>query len=271
MMIYRYRRENTLKKIILLSTTVLLTTALSTSLTGCTPKEPVELNVSAGVGLTDALKEINSLYMQENPNVIITPNFAAAGILQQQIENGAPADVFIPAAAKQMNALEEGGLILTETRKDLLSNKLVLIVPTDSTLNLTSFTDLTDDKVEKVAMGDPKFVPAGTYGQQALDELGITARIQSKLILCSDVRQVLSYVESGNVDAGIVYSTDAAISSAVKVVASAPDDINAKIVFPVAVIKASQSPDAAKDYEDFLFGSEAKEIFEKYGFIVVSK
>ncbi len=201
----------------------------------------------------------------------ITPNFASSGTLQQQIENGAPTDVFISAGAAQMDALQKQELILNDTRKDLLKNKVVLIVPSDSTLDLTSFTDLTNDKVKKVAIPDPKSTPSGMYGQQAFDELGITAQIQSKLIIGSDVRQVLTYVESGNADAGIVYSTDALTSSKVKVVASAPDDINAKVVYPVAVIKASKNPDAAKDYENFLFSNQAKTVFEKYGFTMVSK
>ena len=256
---------------ILLSAITLLTIALFTGLTGCAPKGHITLNVSAGAGLTDALKEVNSLYMQEKPNVAITPNFASSGTLQKQIENGAPADVFISAAAAQMDALQKQGLILDATRKDLLNNKVVLIVPNDSTLGLTSFTDLTSSKVEKLAMGDPEFVPVGMYGKKALDELGITAQIQSKLILGSDVRQVLSYVESGNVDAGIVYSTDAKISTKVKIVASAPDDVNAKVVFPVAVIKASTNQAAAQDYENFLFSSQAKAIFEKNGFSMASK
>jgi molybdate transport system substrate-binding protein len=152
-----------------------------------------------------------------------------------------------------------------------LNNKVVLVIPADSTLGLTSFNDLTKDIVKKIAIGDPKSVPAGTYGQQAFDKLGITESIQSKLILGSDVRQVLSYVESGDVDAGIVYSTDAVVSSKVKVVASAPEEINAKIVYPVAVIKASQNTDAAQDYIDFLFTAKAKEIFEKFGFTTISK
>jgi molybdate transport system substrate-binding protein len=260
-----------LKRILLLSAVALLTIALFVTMAGCRSKEAVTLNILAGVGLTDAITEVNDLYMQENSSVTITPNFAASGTLQQQIEQGAPADVFISAAAKQMDALEEEGLILTDTRQNLLNNKVVLIVPDDSTLNLTSFMNLTDDKVEKVAMGDPEFVPAGMYGQRALESLGIYEEVQPKLILCSDVRQVLNYVESGNVDAGIVYSTDAAISSVVRVVADAPAEVNAQIVFVVAVIKASNNPDAARDYEDFLFGDEAGEIFEKYGFIVISQ
>jgi molybdate transport system substrate-binding protein len=260
-----------LKKVILLSTVVLLTIALFTGLAGCATSEPVTLNVSAAASLTDVLKEINNLYTQGKPNVTITPNFASSGTLQQQIEQGAPADIFISAAATQMDNLQKKELISNDTRKDLLNNKVVLIVPNDSTLGITSFKDLASDKVKIVAIPDPKSSPAGMYGQQAFDELGITAQVQPKEVLGSDVRQVLTYVETGNVDAGIVYSTDAKTSSKVKVVASAPDSINAKVVYPVAVIKASKNPDTAKNYLDFLFSAQAKALFEKYGFTIVSK
>jgi len=264
--------EDDLKRNILVTVSIILIMlALSVGPVGCTDKTPVTLNVSAAASLTDALKEVNSLFTQKNTNVTITPNFASSGTLQKQIEQGAPVDVFISAAAVQMDTLEKGNLIVTESRKNLLNNRVVLIIPNDSTLSITSFTDLTNDRVKKIAIGDPKSVPAGTYGKQAIDLLGITAQIESKLVLGSDVRQVLSYVETGNVDAGIVYSTDTVVSTKVKIAANAPDEINAKIVYPVAVIKASQNTDAAQDYVDFLFTKEAKVIFEKYGFSMASK
>jgi molybdate transport system substrate-binding protein len=259
------------RNIFFVVSTVLIMLALSIGPVGCTDKTPVTLNVSAAASLTDALKEVNTLYTQKNSNVTITPNFASSGTLQKQIEQGAPADVFISAAAAQMDALEKGNLIVTGSRKSLLNNRLVLIIPNDSTLGITSFTDLTNDKVKKIALGDPKSVPAGTYGQQAFDLLGITVQVESKLVLGSDVRQVLSYVETGNVDAGILYSTDTVVSTKVKIAANAPDEINARIVYPVAVVKASQNTDVAQDYIDFLFTKEAKAIFEKYGFSMASK
>jgi molybdate transport system substrate-binding protein len=134
-------------------------------LSGCSEKTPVTLNISAAASLTDALTEINNLYTKDNSNVTITPNFASSGTLQKQIEQGAPCDVFISAAAAQMDNLEKGSLIVTESRKNLLNNKVLLVVPADSTLGLTSFNDLTKETVKKIAMGDPKSVPAGTYGQ----------------------------------------------------------------------------------------------------------
>jgi len=238
-------------------------------MTGCSKPASVELNVCAGVGLTDVLTEINELYMKEINNVTIVANFAAAGTLQQQIEQGAPADVFFSPGAKQMDALQNGGLIINETRQNLLNNKIVLVVPNDSTLNISDFMDLLNGDVKQIAIGDPEFVPAGTYGMQTLDFFGITEQLQPKLILCNDVRQVLNYVESGNVNAGIVYATDAAITDKVKVVADAPDEVNSKIFFTIAIIKATKNVETAKAYINFLFGSEAKGVFEKYGFKVI--
>jgi molybdate transport system substrate-binding protein len=259
------------KKTALFSTLLLLVISLFSGITGCGAAKSVTLNISSAASMTDALAAVDGLYIKKNSNVQILENFASSGTLQTQIENGAPADVFISAASKQMNSLEEKGLILTDTRKDLLNNKVVLIVPENSTLDIKEFSDLLDDEVKQIALGDPEFVPAGTYGKQALELLGIYEQVEPKLILGSDVRQVLSYVESGNVDAGIVYSTDAAISSRSKVVAIAPDEINAKIVYPIAVIKASTNVEAANEYIDFLFGDGAAAIFEKYGFSMVGR
>jgi molybdate transport system substrate-binding protein len=235
------------------------------------PTESVELNVSAAASMTDALQAVNDLYMQKNENVTIVANFASSGTLQKQIEQGAPTDVFISAAAKQMNALQEGGLIIDDTRQDLLNNKVVLVVPSNSTLDITDFMDLLNDEIKQVAIGDPEFVPAGTYGKQAFDVLGIYEQVQEKLILGSDVRAVLGYVEAGNVDAGIVYSTDAAITDGVKKVADAPDEVNSKIVYPVAIIKSCTEVDTAQAYINFLFSDEAGDIFAQYGFNVVGK
>ena len=231
----------------------------------------VTLNVAVATSLTDAVKEINANYTKANPNVTIVPNFASSGTLQTQIQNGAPVDVFISAAAAQMDNLQNGQLIVTASRRNLLNNNVVLIVPKDSVLGLTDFKSLTSDKVQKIAIGDPKSVPAGTYAQAAFDELGITAQLQPKLVLGADVRTVLTYVETANVDAGIVYSTDALTSTKVKVVGMAPADINAKVVYPVAVIKDSSNMAASAAYENYLFGAAAKLVFEKYGFMLAAK
>jgi len=229
------------------------------------------VNVSAAGSLTDAVGEINALYQKENPGIIVTGNFAASGTLQQQIENGAPVDVFISASPKQMDALQSKKLIVDNTRKDLLCNKVVLIVPGDSTLGIKSFNDLIGDAVKKIAIGDPDSVPAGQYARDIFNEYGIMEALKPKLVLAGNVRQVLQYVESSNVDAGVVFTTDAKISKNVKVVADAPDDINKKVVYPVAVINTGKDMTAASAYEEFLFSDQAGFIFDKYGFTVVGR
>jgi len=228
----------------------------------------LSLNVSAASSLSNVLKAIDALYTKTNPNVTISLNTGASGTLQTQIENGAPADVFLSAASANMDTLQNENLIINSSRKNLLNNTLVMIVPNDSTLGLTSFNDLTLVKVTKIAIGDPKSVPAGAYAQAAFDELGITSQIQSKFILGANVTQVLTYVAGGNVDVGFVYSTDALSSSQVKVVANAPADINAQIIYPAAVLKASTHSTAAQAYLDFLSSDQAKALFIQYGFIM---
>ena len=241
-------------------------TTTSTLKTTTTTAPPITLNVLAASSLANVLKAINTAYTQANPNVTISLSTAASGTLQTQIENGAPSDVFLSAAAANMDNLQKENLIISSTRKNLLNNTLVMIVPNDSKLGLASFNDLTMSKVTKIAIGDPKSVPAGTYAQKAFDELGITTQIQSKFVLAANVTQVLTYVTGGNVDVGFVYSTDALSSNQVKVVANAPADINAQIVYPEAVIQGSQNPDAAQAYLNFLSSNEAKALFLQYGF-----
>jgi molybdate transport system substrate-binding protein len=227
------------------------------------------INVSAAATLTDVIKEVNSVYMKQKPGLKITTNFTSSGTIQSQIENGAPVDVFISGAALQMDNLEKKGLILSETRKDLLSNEIVLIVPNSSSLSIGSFSGLADSSIKVIAIGDPKSVTAGMYAQKALEDAGLYDKLKPKFVLASDVRQVLTYVEGGNADAGFVYATDAKISARVKVVAVAPADINAQITYPVAVIKASKNQVAAIEYENFLTGAEALGIFTKFGFKLI--
>jgi molybdate transport system substrate-binding protein len=230
-----------------------------------------ELTVSAAISLKDALDEAKQLYTTANPSVSIAMNYGASGTLQLQIEQGAPVDVFLSAAPKQMDALESKGLVLEGTRKDLLRNEVVLIVPKDSTLGITGFRDLLKPDVKKVALGEPVAVPAGKYAQDVLTSLGIYDQVNAKAVLAKDVRQVLTYVETGDVDAGIVYKTDALSSAKVKVVVQAPADSHSPVIYPVAVIKASKNAAAAKAFEDFLSGPQADTIFEKYGFSLASR
>lgn len=224
------------------------------------------LLVSAAASLQDALKAIDPLFAQTQTNLKTNYNFGASGTLQRQIEQGAPVDVFISAAAKQMDALQQKNLILTGTRRNLLTNRLVLIVPKNSTLGLTGFSQLTSDKVNKIAIGEPRSVPVGHYTEELFKNLGILEKVRPKLVLGSNARGVLAAVESGNADAGIVYATDAKISSQVKQVATAPARLHSPIVYPIAVLKDSKNPQSAQAYTKFLSGSQAKAIFRNFGF-----
>lgn len=243
------------------------------SVAGCGAKkeqaktEPVTLNVSAAASLQDASAELKTLYEQKNPNVTITYNLAASGTLQKQIEEGAPADLFISAGKAQMDALAQKGLLVDTSRKDLLGNELVLIAGKDS--KLTEFNSLTDPSVKKISIGTPETVPAGKYAQDTLTKLKLWEQLQPKMVLAKDVRQVLTYVETGNVDAGLVYRTDAATSNNVKIVAAAPAGSSDPIVYPMAVIKSSQHQQEAQALAAFLTSDDAVKIFEKYGFKVL--
>ncbi|MBL1199068.1 MAG: molybdate ABC transporter substrate-binding protein [Nostoc sp. GBBB01] len=223
--------------------------------------------VSAAASLKDALEEIKPLYQQSKSNVNITYNFGASGALQQQIEQGAPADIFISAGKKQVDALETKGLLLPGTRTNLANNRLVLIVAQDVE-GITSFYNLTDAKIKKIAIGEPRSVPAGQYGEQVLKKLQLYDRLKPKLVFANNVRQVLAAVETGNAEAGLVYATDAKISNKVKVVVAADDKFHSPIVYPIAVVKSSKNPTAAKEFVQFLSSNQAKDILKKYGFIV---
>lgn len=259
-----------MKKLALLTLAALLMASLISGLIGCSSEEDaVELRISAAASLTDVLEKINGLYTAKHSKVTLTPTYDSSGKLQTQIEQGAPCDVFLSAGAKQMDALQTQDLLITDTRQDLLQNKVVLIVPNDSTLGLTDFNGLTGDAVARIAIGDPASVPAGSYAKKAFEQLGIWAQLEPRLVLCTNVREVLTHVENGDVDAGVVYATDYQISAGVNKVADGPAEVNATIVYPVAVIKDSRNADAAGEYLDFLFSDEAGEVFEDYGFVLV--
>ncbi|MCT7951699.1 molybdate ABC transporter substrate-binding protein [Ancylothrix sp. C2] len=223
------------------------------------------LTVSAAISLTNVLQEIQPLYQQSKPQVGVTYNFGASGALQQQIEQGAPVDVFISAATKQMDALEKKGLLVEDTRLNLLRNKLVLITPKNGAA-ISNFKDLSLSDIKRIAIGEPKSVPAGQYAQEVLTNLGTFNQLKSKLILANNVRQVLTFVETGNVDAGIVYLTDAKESNKVQIRATAPENLHSPIVYPVAVLKNSKNVQASRDFVDFMKGNKAKAVYERYGF-----
>lgn len=256
---------------------LLLAAVLAVSMAGCSTSQSsssaaysaapkVELTIAAAASLTDVSKDIAKAYKKEAPNVTLTFTYGSSGALQTQIEQGANVDIFMSAAKKQMDALQKENLLQTDTREDLLENKVVLITPKDSKSGIKSFDDLATGKVTKIALGDPASVPAGQYAQQVFTTLKTWDTVKPKANLGTDVRQVLTWVESGNVDCGVVYETDAATSSKIKVVCEAPAGSCDKVIYPVAALKSSKNIDAAKSFMKYLKSSKAVALFKKYGF-----
>ena len=231
----------------------------------------IELTVSAAASLKNVMEEIALLYQEEYPNNKIIYNFASSGSLQRQIEQGAPVDVFISAAVTKMDSLEKKDLLLRETRRDLLKNQIVLVTPLsnkNNNIKLNNFDDLTSQEITIIALGEPKSVPAGKYAQEVLTSFNIADKVNSKVVYTKDVRQVLNYVATGNVDAGMVYRTDAQISDNVQIVTTASETSHSPIIYPIAVIKDSDRPKVATELIEFLTTSKAQEIFENYGFVI---
>lgn len=231
---------------------------------------PIQLTVSAAVSLKEAMEEIKSIYEQKQPETEIIYNFAASGSLQRQIEQGSPVDIFISAASEQMDALEKQGLL--QTRRNLLKNQLVLVTPNNyqkTKRKIESFTDLAQQEVNIVALGEPNSVPAGKYAQEVLNFWKIADEINYKAVYAKDVRQVLNYIETTNADAGIVYLTDVQAAENVQIVATAPEISHSPIIYPVAIIKNSYKPTAAIKLFEFLHSPSAQAVFAKYGFSLV--
>lgn len=223
------------------------------------------LTVSAAASLQQVMTEAQQIYTNVQPNIRIIYNFGSSGSLQQQIEQGANVDIFISASTQQMDALADKGLIVADTRKKLLTNQIVLIVPKGDR-KIAGFQNLVSDRITKIAIGEPKSVPIGKYAKEVLTYFKIFEQVKNKLIFAKDTRQVLNYVETENVDAGIVYLTDAKSSNLVDVVATASNSFHSPVVYPVAVMKNSKNTLASKDFIQFLDSKAARNIYEKYGF-----
>ncbi len=234
------------------------------------PQKSVSINltISAAVSLKDALNAIATAYNSTEPNIKITYNFGASGSLQQQIEQGAPIDIFISASPKQMQVLKTKNLLMENTEKPLVGNQMVLIIPQGKT-GISSFAKLNSPDINKIVIGEPGSVPAGQYAQEILTNLGLYNFLSSKLVFANNVRQALTYVETGNVDAGIVYATDAKLSNKVTVVATAYPDSHTQIIYPIAILKNTKNPDAAKAFMQFIFQEKSQKILESYGFNII--
>lgn len=256
--------------------------SLSLVLVGCvavaeTATPQVELTVFAAASMTESLNKIAEMYKTVAPNVTLVFNFDSSGTLQTQIEEGAEADVFISAGKKQMDALDVTAsadanpkaqdLILPDTRFDLLTNTVVLIVPEGSTKDITSFEDVATDKVSLIALGNSD-VPVGQYAQDVFTSLGLWDQMNAdkKITFGSNVKEVLSQVEAGAVDCGVVYISDAATGTGIKVVASAPAGSHKPVNYPAAVLKSAKNEQAAKDFLEYLKGADCSKVFTDIGF-----
>jgi molybdate transport system substrate-binding protein len=224
-----------------------------------------ELTVYAAASLTDALKEIAAAYEKQSGDKLQF-NFSASSMLARQIEEGAPADLFFSADEAKMDALEKKDLLLPGTRRSLLSNLLVIVVPTDASAVPKLAADLAKPEFKKIALAEPQTVPAGIYAREYLQKLGLWDAVKEKVVPTENVRAALAAVESGNVEVGIVYKTDSLISKKVKVAVEVPAAEGPKISYPIAVLKSSKQPDRAKKFAEYLAGPTPRSVFEKFGF-----
>lgn len=237
-------------------------------MTGCThakrDQEPI-LKVSAAVSLTDVLEEVKATFEQEH-DVQLSFNLAGSGTLAQQIQQGAPVDVFISANEQWMDTLEEEDLIKASSRSNVTGNNLVLIAHKDSSLSYQSFDEISPNDVKDISVGNPESVPAGKYTKDALTNLGKWDALQDQIILAKDVRQVLTYVETGNADIGFVYESDALSSSNIKILATSETGQHDPIIYPGAIMTDSKNEDMAHEFLSYMLSDEAQEILAKHGF-----
>jgi molybdate transport system substrate-binding protein len=226
-----------------------------------------EVHVFAAASLTDSLKEIAGAYEKKTADKIVV-NFGASSFLARQIEAGAPADLFFSADEAKMDELEKKGLIQKETRKNRLSNSLVVVVSADSNLKIRSMQDLVGSVVQKIALAEPRTVPAGIYAKEYLEKAGLWGQVFGKVIPTDNVRAALAAVEAGNADVAIVYKTDAAISKKAKVALDIPREEGPKIRYPMCVLRDAKEPARAREFLKYLSGEESTTVFRKFGFIV---
>jgi molybdate transport system substrate-binding protein len=226
-----------------------------------------EITVFAAASLTDSLKQIAATYEKTSGDKIVF-NFGASSTLARQIEEGAPADIFFSADEAKMDGLQKKNLIDAATRKSRLGNLLVVVVPDDSRLEIKSAAGLTNAAVKKIALADTRAVPAGVYAKAWLEKQQVWPAIEPRVVPTENVRGALAAVESGDVEAGVVYKTDAGISRKVKVAYEVPAADAPKISYPMALVTDSKHADAAKKFLDYLASEEAGQTFRQFGFIL---
>lgn len=263
--------EMKMKKLIAVGLILLLLVGCTLQMEPNPVEEPgmeAELLVSAAASLANSLDEIGDLFELHHDGISVTYNYSSSGALQHQIEQGAPVDIFLSAGRKQMDMLIEKGYIDHANSVNLLSNELVVIVPEADGQSWGDLSSLTLSEVQTIAIGEPLTVPAGEYAEAALVAGGAWDSVKHKLVYGKDVRQVLFYVETGNVDAGIVYNSDALSSSKVRIVYRFDSEDHEPIAYPIGIVNHSRNDQAALLYYEFLQSIEVLEMFGKYGFTI---
>jgi len=230
------------------------------------PAAQVEVIVSAAASLSEALGEIGAQFVAANPGLKLRYNFGSSGGLGQQIEQGAPVDLFISAAEGPIQALVKRGLVDGAAVRTVASNRIVLIRAKAAPALIVRWEDLGLDTVQQIAIGNPQHVPVGQYAKAVLEKLSLWSAVQRRLVLAEDARQVLSYTESGAVQAGIVYSTDAAASAKVVVIAEAPAGSHPPVTYPLAVLREARHAAQAQAFADYLLGPAGAAILRRHGF-----
>ncbi len=221
--------------------------------------------VFAAASLTDALGEIAASW-EKATGVRVVVNLGASSMLARQIREGAPADLFLSADEIQMDGLEKAGLVAPGTRRDVLSNSLVVVLPGDSSLKISFEGDLKAAPVRRIALAEPSTVPAGVYSKRFFESVGLWKALEAKVLPTENVRAVLAAVESGNVDAGIVYRTDALASKKVRVAFEVPASRGPKISYPFALVKDAPHAAEARKFLAYLSSPPALAVFRRYGF-----
>lgn len=239
---------------------------MSVLLSACgsqTSDEATEIHVMAAASLTDALGDIQEQYEQEN-NVKLVINYGSSGKLREQIMQGAPADVFLSASLEDMEKLDAEGEVSQSA--NVLANQLVMVATPEASERLSSWSNLTSGEIQGIGMGQPDSVPAGRYSLEALENLGMWEDVEDHVIYGTDVRQVLTYVETGNTDVGLVYQTDALSSDEVEIIDVAPEGSHEPIIYPVGLLSSAADDDAADSLYQYLQSEDALAVFETYGF-----
>ena len=244
-----------------------LTAAVLLAVGGVRPVAAQELTLSVAISMKEAIETIGRDFAARQAGVTVRYNFGASGDLQKQIEAGAPIDVFVSAATRQMDELEQKALILSDTRRAFARNGLVVVTPADSGRDLTTVADLLDARVTRVAIGNPKTVPAGQYAQESLKAVGAWDRLGPKLVFAENVRQVLEYVARGEVDAGFVYTTDVPTAGPRVREAFRPgEDTYPPVVYPIAVVAGSRQTALARAFVERVTGPEGQAVLRRLGF-----